>query len=319
MEKCVYLTTPDYMRAFIVESKMYSFSVKAYPNSRSAYQHLFQTNLSSILGFVFFYEELPEDLTYLVRFINFLNLIGNKDTLVLLAVNDPDGVKDYLFPNIKTGNITFKYITDFSPVTDSFIKRSLLGTVVLHNFEPYVETINSMKEVTSYNSNEPLTPILSGDILSILSPIFRLNNSDNTIKHDEVMLNSKNNGLVMYLRINFIKASFGDEIDLEGMKKRVDSVDGLNRILYYSIINIIKTKREKVLQDEELEEFLEKEIIERKIENLVEKEIDVKEEPVLVGNNVSELEDEFDYENAFNYQEGENDDREDEDDLSDLL
>ena len=141
MEKFVYLVTPDYMLPVIEESRLYSFFIKAYPNAKSGYRNLSQTNLSSILGFIFFYEELPEDLTYLVKFINFLNLIGDKETLVLLAVNYPDGVEDFLLPKLRTNKITFKYITDFEIVTDSFIKRSLLGSVVLHNFEPYIESI----------------------------------------------------------------------------------------------------------------------------------------------------------------------------------
>lgn len=328
MEKYVYLTTPDYMMAFIEESKLYSFYVKAYPNSKSGYKNLVQTNLSSILGFVFFYEELPEDLTYLIKFINFLNLIGDKSTLVLLAVNNPSGVKDFLFPRIRTDKITFKYITDFETVTDSFIRRSLLGTVVVHNFEPYIESVKSIQELTSYNTNDALNPILPGDILSILSPTSKLNNSDNTIKHDEVMNNAKGNGLVMYMRINYIKASFGDEIDIDGMKKRIDSIEGLNKIVYYSIINIIKTLRDKVLKEsdnaiEDREDL--RDVIENKeIEGLTTLVGEEKEE-ILVGEEKEELlveedlTEDFDYESLFNYQEGEYDELEDEDDLSDLF
>lgn len=239
IEKFVYLVTPDYMLPVIEESKLYSFFIKAYPNAKSGYNNLISTNLSSILGFVFLYEELPEDLTYLVKFINFLNVIGNKKTLVVLAVNNPDGVKDYLLRKIRTDNIVFKYTTEFEIVTDSFIKRSIFGSIVLHNFDPYVESINVLKEITTFNSNEALTPILPNDILQILSPVVKLNNSDNTIKHDIVMNSVKDNGLLMYMRINYIKASFGDEIDVKGMHSRVDAIEGLNKIVYGSVINII--------------------------------------------------------------------------------
>lgn len=239
VEKFVYLVTPDYMLPVIEESKMYSFFMKAYPDAKSGYNNLINTNLSSVLGFVFFYEELPEDLTYLVKFINFLNVIGDKNTLVVLAVNNPDGVRDYLFKKIRTDNITFKYTTEFEIVTDSFIKRSIFGSIVLHNFDPYVESIKTLNEVTTFNSNEALTPILPNDILQILSPVVKLNNSDNTIKHDIVMNTVKDNGLLMYMRINYIRASFGDDLDVEGMHSRVNAIDGLNKIVYGSVINII--------------------------------------------------------------------------------
>lgn len=239
VEKFVYLVTPDYMLPVIEESKLYSFFIKAYPDAESGYKNLISTNLSSILGFVFFYEELPEDLTYLVKFINFLNVIGNKKTLVVLAVNNPDGVKDYLLRKIRTDNIVFKYTTEFEIVTDSFIKRSIFGSIVLHNFDPYVESMNVLNEITTFNDNEALTPILPNDILQILSPVVRLNNSDNTIKHDIVMNTVKDNGLLMYMRINYIKASFGDEIDVKGMHSRINAIEGLNKIVYGSVINII--------------------------------------------------------------------------------
>lgn len=239
VEKFVYLITPDYMLPVIEESKLYSFFIKAYPNAKSGYNNLISTNLSSILGFVFLYEELPEDLTYLVKFINFLNVIGNKQTLVLLAVNNPDGVKDYLLRRINTSNIVFKYTTEFEIVTDSFIKRSIFGSIVLHNFDPYVESMNVLKEITTFNSNDALVPILPNDILQILSPVIKLNNSDNTIKHDLVMNSVKDNGLLMYMRINYIRASFGDDLDVKGMYSRIDAVEGLNKIVYSSVINII--------------------------------------------------------------------------------
>lgn len=313
MEKFVYLVTPDYMLPFIEESKLYSFFIKAYPNAKSGYRNLIQTNLSSILGFVFFYEELPEDLTYLVKFINFLNIVGDKDTLVLLAVNDPDGVKDFLLPKLDTDKITFKFITGFEIVTDSFIKRSLLGTIVLHNFEPYIEEAKPIKEVATFNRNESLNPILPSDVLSILSPIIKLNNSDNTIKHDVVLNNVTGNGLLMYMRINYIKASFGDEIDIDGMLRRINSVDGLNVIVYNSIVNTISKLYERTSLDinykdinyneldessEDSNELNEKSLIEPNdvidsvVDNVVDNVVNELEDSI-VDSVVNELEDDF--------------------------
>ena len=265
VEKFVYLVTPDYMLPVIEESKMYSFFIKAYPDAKSGYNNLVYTNLSSILGFVFFYEELPEDLTYLVKFINFLNIIGNKDTLVVLAVNNPDGVKDYLLQKIRTENITFKYTTEFEIVTDSFIKRSIFGSIVLHNFDPYIESVRTLNEITTFNTNEALNPILPNDILQILSPVIKLNNSDNTIKHDIVMNTVKDNGLLMYMRINYIRAHFGDELDVQGMHSRVNAIEGLNKNVYGSVINIINNlylknsgiENPSILDSLELDESLE--------------------------------------------------------------
>ena len=239
-DKFVYVVSPDYLMPMVVESKMYSFYVKAYHNAKVAYDNLCKTNLSSVLGFILFYEELPDNLTYIIKFINFMNIIGTKDTLVILAVNDPEGVTDFLIPKLHVKNITFKYITGFEVVTDSFIRKSLYGSVVLHNYDPYVESIKPYKEVTSFNSNIALTPILSNDVVSILSPVVKLNNSENTIKHDLIMNSPSDSNLMLYMRMNYIKASFGEEIDEEGMLARIKALDGINTIVYKSIISIMK-------------------------------------------------------------------------------
>ena len=312
-DKFVYLVTPDYMLPVIEESKLYSFFIKAYPSAKVGYNNLVNTNFSSILGFVFFYEELPENLTYLVKFINFLNTIGDKDLLVVLAVNNPEGVKDYLFRKIKVDNITFKYITDFEIVTDSFIKKSIFGSVVLHNFEPYIESVTPIKEVSTFNRNEPLSSILPTDILQILSPVVELTDSDTTIKHDLVMNSSDDNGLMKYMRINYIRAHFGDSLDVDGMYKRVKAIDGINTTVYGSIISIINklyisNSRNKVIDDypSMLTDSTQDGNLNSDLDSNVVNEMefkDVMEDSQLEDNRVKHIDDLFDYELMYNYEE----------------
>lgn len=311
-EKFVYAVTPDYMLPLIEESKMYSFYVKAYPSAKSGYMNLHKTNLSSILGFILFYEELPDNLTYIIKFINFINLIGNKDTLVVLAVNDPDGVQDFLIPKLEVGNIEFKYITGFEVVTDSFIRKSLFGSIVLHNFEPYIEEVEPYSEITQFNNNVPLTPILPSDIMYILSPVIKLNNSENTIKHDSIMNSNIDSNLVLYMRVNYIRASFGEDLDIDGIRSRIKSIEGINTIIYESIINIMERLRLTVIDSEEnlgneiVEDVNEEEFIidEESVEEVIEEEI---------------VSDEIDYENLYNYDEDDENDSSDMEDDLDLL
>lgn len=238
--KYIYLVTPDYMLAVIEESKGYSFSIKGYPNAKVAYDKLALTNQSSILGYLLVYEELPEILNDIVDFINFLNLIGTKDTVVLLAVNDPSGLEDVLLPALKYNNITFMYFTDFEVMTDMVIRKNLFGSIIIKKFNPYNETVDLPKFVTSFNSNKNLVPVLPEDILLIFEPIKVLDTVDYTIKHDFVMQNYSNNSLLSYIRLNRIYAHCGLPIDEEGMISRIRESTNIDKILYKVVCSIVK-------------------------------------------------------------------------------
>lgn len=256
-DKYIYLVTPDYMLAVIEESKGYSFSIKAYSNASMAYKNLAYTNQSSILGYLLVYEELPEDLTDLVILINFINLVGDKDTVVLLAVNDPSGLEDTLIPNINTDNIKFMYLKEYEVMTDAVIRRNLFGTIVINKFSPYIENNEVPNFVTTFNSNKSLVPVLPKDILLILEPVQILDTVEYTIKHDNVLKNYSDNSLVSYLRLNRIYALFGLDVDYEGMVSRVNSSHNIDKVLYRVVCGIIRDE----IKVEEFCEFEDKEVI----------------------------------------------------------
>lgn len=246
-DKFIYLVTPDYMLAIIEESKGYSFSIKAYSDAHTAYTKLAFTNQSSILGYLLVYEELPEILDDLVNFINFLNLVGSKDTVVLLAVNDPSGLEDTLIPAIHTGNITFMYFTEYDVMTDLVIRKNLFGSLIIKKFQPYVESVELPKFVTTFNTNKNLVPVLPEDILLIFEPIKILDTVEFTIKHDMVMKSYSNNALLSYMRLNRIYAHFGKEIDIDGMLIRIKDSINIDKVLYRVVCDIIKKECKTVL------------------------------------------------------------------------
>ena len=248
-DKFVYLVTPDYMLAIIEESKGYSFSIKAYSDAKMAYNKLAFTNQSSVLGYLLVYEELPEILDDIVNFINFLNLVGSKDTIVLLAVNDPDGLEDTLFPALHTDNITFLYLTEYEVMTDLVIRRNLFGSIIIKKFKPYTERVELPNYVTSFNSNKNLVPVLPEDILLIFEPIKILDTVEFTIKHDTVMKNYSENTLLCYIRLNRIYAHSGMEVDYDGMISRIRESSNIDKVLYEVVCDIIVKERTSLSND----------------------------------------------------------------------
>lgn len=235
----IYLVTPDYMLAIVKESSAYSFKIKGYSDCARASKSLVKTNQQSILGYLIVYEELPEDLTDLVRFINLINRVGDKDTVVLLCLDNDDGLTDYLIPAIKTDNINFMYTSGYDVMTDRFIRGTLFGTIISKKFKPYVDELQVNELVTSYNYNLGVKPVLPQDILLILSPVVKLDTLENTRIHDVVLKEHINDSLLAYLRLNRLNAVFGREVDVEGAMNRIKMTPNIDKVLYEIALNII--------------------------------------------------------------------------------
>lgn len=237
-EKFMYVVSPDYLMPIVEQSKDYSFKIKGFSDCTRAYRNLSATNQSSILGYILVYEEVPDDATDLVEFINFINLIGTKETLVLISIKNVDGF-DQLMSYFELDNITFMSYNEFEVLTDLVIRRNLFGSILIRKFKPYKDLDEPFNFVTTYNSNKNLVPVLPKDILTILSPIIKFDTSVNTIKND-VVCNSYDDGLIKYLRINRIKRMFNEEVDVEGMSNRVDVSEGIDKVLYHTIVKMIE-------------------------------------------------------------------------------
>ena len=107
VERFMYVVSPEYLMPIVEQSKDYSFKVKGFSDCTRAYNNLAGTNQANILGYILVYEEVPDNSTDLVEFINFVNLIGTKDTIVLVAFRDTDGFEQ-LMDFLELDNITFK-------------------------------------------------------------------------------------------------------------------------------------------------------------------------------------------------------------------
>lgn len=238
MNKFMYVVSPDYLMPIIQQSKDYSFRVKGFSDCSRAYNNLSCTNQVSILGYILVYDEIPEDSTDIVEFINFLNLIGSKDTIVLFSTRDPDGFEQ-LRGYLEVDNINFICYNDFEVLTDLVIRRNLFGSILIRKLRPYMDEDVPLNIVASYNCNSNIVPVLPRDILMILSPIVKYDNSKHTCDNDAVLM-ATDDPLIKYFRINRIKKLFDESVDISGMINRINSVDGVDVVLYTTIANMIE-------------------------------------------------------------------------------
>ena len=199
VERFMYVVSPEYLMPIVEQSKDYSFKVKGFSDCTRAYNNLAGTNQANILGYILVYEEVPDNSTDLVEFINFVNLIGTKDTIVLVAFRDTDGFEQLMY-FLELDNITFMYYNDFEVLTDLVIRRNLFGSILVRKFRPYRDIDEPLNLVTTYNQNSNIVPVLPKDILVILSPIIKYDSSQHTIDND-VVVESYKDSIICYLRI----------------------------------------------------------------------------------------------------------------------
>ena len=237
VERFMYVVSPEYLMPIVEQSKDYSFKVKGFSDCTRAYNNLAGTNQANILGYILVYEEVPDNSTDLVEFINFVNLIGTKYNIVLVAFRDTDGFEQ-LMDFLELDNITFMYYNDFEVLTDLVIRRNLFGSILVRKFRPYRDIDEPLNLVTTYNQNSNIVPVLPKDILVILSPIIKYDSSQHTIDND-VVVESYKGSIICYLRINRIKRMFDEEVDFDGMMSRINNTEGIDKVLYSTVVNMI--------------------------------------------------------------------------------
>lgn len=237
----IILVSPDYLNQIIHESEPFSFYIKGYSNPSEAKNNLFTTNQSSILGYLIVYEELPLDISDIVNFINYINLVGDKSTVVTFCLNSPEGFEEYLRPNIDVNNINFQYFLEFEVMTDSFIKRNLFGSIIRLKKKAYEEEVKYTRvETSNFNSNVPM--VLPSNITKVLEPIDILEDFQTTVKYDNVLNSNMDNEMVKFLRTCRIKYRFDEIISFNSMVTNLSIFSEYkeHKILYDTICKMIE-------------------------------------------------------------------------------
>lgn len=198
MSKCVYVVSPDYLQPLCEQAMDFSFDFKGYSSLKSAMSNLKFTNMSSILGVAIVFYELPPDLGELVDFINALNRSADGLPVVLVAqCSTVDGF-NVILDAAQTNHLKFYSLYDFEDMLDVVIKQSIYGTIVLENFDPYLE-----KEPVPVTCDSPRTlfykPIFPEDISSLAEPIVSAPDAQRAICNDSVAVYLHDNNPVVYL------------------------------------------------------------------------------------------------------------------------
>lgn len=247
--KYLYFVSDSYVKAIDKEVEDYSFDCKIYPSIKTARKFLIASNISEVLAFVFLLDKVSNtDYNDLLDLLEKIDEISPKDKLVIISINDEtiydDMVNECVFKNIRLFTVNYPEV-----VTDSFIKRDLVGTVLINLFDPYIEKKPNKLKTSNDYKNKIVTyePIIDSRIFWLLEPIEPTLELRRCINNDEVLKRCEDKDQILYfLRIQQIYNEFNEEFSSEEMLENLlkdDNYSDFNKIVYRVIFKLIKDNK----------------------------------------------------------------------------
>lgn len=245
----LYFVSDSYVKAIDKEVEDYSFDCKIYPSIKTARKFLIASNISEILAFIFLLDKINDtDYDDLLDLLEKIDEISPKGKLVIISLNDETIYDDILnectFKNIKLFTVDYPEV-----VTDSFIKRDLVGTVIVNLFDPYIENKNKKLKTSDDYKNKTIIyePIIDSRIFWLLEPIEPTLELRRCIDNDEVLKRCEEKYQILYfLRIQQIYKEFNEKFSSEEMLENLlkeSNYSDFNKIIYRIIFKLIKDNK----------------------------------------------------------------------------
>lgn len=210
--KSIIMISPSYLEVAYKEALKYDFTLQGYGSFENGSKGLLKVNVSDILGYVYFANQMPDNLESFEEFLYRCNLYGNNKNF-LIALIDTKGIHDIDYQ--KYSNLTFSYIAISEVVTDLVINRDIFGSILLHNYQPY---IFEEKQAQSINFGDVYKlryePLFSSYILRCLYSVNRLETFEETLQADMVYHEYvKDSSVLAEIRKFYIKTYFEAGLD----------------------------------------------------------------------------------------------------------
>lgn len=240
--KTIVVISPCYLEAVFKEAEKYSFVIQGYGNFSLAQKGIIYTNASDVLGFVYLGDALPgsvDDKKAMAGFLKQVNLMMMDKKFLFIVQENPNftafNLKKYKY-------LRFMELCGFDYVTDTLINKSLFGSILLDNYEPYI--FEDKEEHSVYvGSNTVLEycPVVPGILFETLSTVHNLDSMDDTFSNDSVLQHYREDSLVTSVRKLVIakKCSWDLQEWLEKAEGQIDRLDGKLYGIYKAFIKCV--------------------------------------------------------------------------------
>lgn len=237
--KTIVVISPCYLEAVFKEAEKYSFTIQGYGNFGLAQKGIIYTNASDVLGFVYLGNSLPADEVErkaMLGFLKSINLMEMSKKFLFIVHDSPD-FSGYNLKKYK--HLRFARVCGFDYVTDALLNKSLFGSILLDNYEPYVFGHREFPAgYTGNNSVLEYCPVVPGILFEMLDVVHNLGNVDDTISNDIILQRYKGDSLVTSVRKLVIakRCSWDLKEWLESANAQTDKLGGKLYGLYKAFI-----------------------------------------------------------------------------------
>lgn len=237
------MVSPDYLEVCYKEAIKYDFTLQGYGTFEKALKGLLKTNISEILGYVYFANKLPSDMSAMLAFLDRVELCSGNHKFSFV-LEDSSGLN--MLNLRKYHAIRFYYIPVKEIVTDIVINRDVFGAILLDNYTPYVTTGESSGIAdVSYHYSLRYKPLFSTYILQCLQKVNRHSTFEETLSSDSVYLTyKKDNSILAKFREYYIKSYYTQIQDVTELMELLEKEkDNINYGIYKALIAIIDNKQ----------------------------------------------------------------------------
>lgn len=237
--KSIFMVSPNYLEISYNEALKYEFTLQGYGSCENGSKGLLKINVTDVLGYVYFAQRLPADLSSLEEFIYRCNLMGGNRKFIF-ALLDTSRINQL---NLKSyHNLRFGLINIEEIVTDTVINRDIFGSLLLDNYTPYsIEGIDNTIPENQYVYRLRYKPLFSSYILDCLRKVNRAESFEQTLMNDEIYLKyCKDNSILAKFREYYIKTYYQANLDNSHLQQLIqDNLDNINYGVYSALLALI--------------------------------------------------------------------------------
>lgn len=219
----MFVVSPDFLEPIYKESAGYTFKIQGYGNFQDACKGLLKTNVQDIIGFLILAEKLPEDLSYFEKFLEYCNLVSDVSKRIVIALQNNTGFNQLIL-RIKPKNIKVSLISNYEVVSDTFIKKTLFGTILKDSLKPYKVLSDDIIDINRFTEKISIkyTPLFHSYTFKCIEPILNYSSLEEALSVDKNLRELEKFDDILYeLRLVYLYKKFNMEYkvsyDLDSM------------------------------------------------------------------------------------------------------
>lgn len=204
----VYVVSRNYLQYVFDEFMHLDTKMVGYGSLKRAHAGLVEVNALDLGGFIYVGDKIRAQKSFAL-FLQRADMVANKGTVFMIAVNDASGVEKILAATKLKNLVVMLY--QYDVLTDFCIRRDIIAPVVMSKIQPYVlpkrrVVDQALREVSAFR----LPEVFSERFMRSFSEPASVESLRMALEHDPVLADLDSKSFWYRLRVWFLYNSFGE-------------------------------------------------------------------------------------------------------------